>query len=211
MRIVYVIWIAIPLACALVGCAAADGTGASEGGTLRGSEAPRPEDETPAADSADTGVPWSAPDDTGETQTDDDDAQTGDSGSSGSSGGGGWVCDKEIRNGSEICDDAKFDVPSPYTKSAIYCIAGEGGVGYVSTNTGPTMSDGVARCQGWEETDQNAWDHLQYVETFICAFTDDYKEVDLSSWEGDSLWVGVHDLPSGGGTFTHVCIAHWVE
>ena len=122
---------------------------------------------------------------------------------------GEWVCAEEIRNGSEICDDAKFGVPDPYTPLAIQCVTGEGGVGYVSANTGPTMSDGIARCQGWEENGQNAWDHLDYLETIICDQTGKTVEIDLSSRAGQNLWVGVHDLPAGGGHFTHVCIAHW--
>ena len=122
---------------------------------------------------------------------------------------GSWVCHEEIRNGSEICDDAKFGVPDPYGPLALKCVTGEGGVGYVSSNTGPTMSDGIARCQGWEENGQDAWDHLEYLHQVICSSEGQIHEVDLSSREGQNLWVGVHDLPDGGGHFTHVCIAHW--
>ncbi|HJN78243.1 MAG TPA: hypothetical protein QGF58_30300 [Myxococcota bacterium] len=120
-----------------------------------------------------------------------------------------WVCYEEIRNGSEICDDASFGVPDPYVPLAIKCVTGEGGVGYVSANTGPTMSDGIARCQGWEENGDNAWDHLDYLDQIVCTATDQIHEIDLSSRAGANLWVGVHDLPAGGGHFTHVCIAHW--
>ena len=31
------------------------------------------------------------------------------------------------------------------------CIDDRGGKGYISSNTGPAMSDGIRRCQGWEE------------------------------------------------------------
>ena len=125
-----------------------------------------------------------------------------------SSPGDEWVCAEEIRNGSEICDDAKFRVPDPYTPLAIQCVTGLGGVGYVSSNTGPTMSDGIARCQGWEENGQDAWDHLDYLDKVVCNTEGQVHEIDLSAWAGQDLWVGVHDLPEGGGHFTHVCIAH---
>jgi len=119
-----------------------------------------------------------------------------------------WVCDEEIRNGSEICDDAAFGVPDPYEPRALVCVTGEGGVGYVASNTGPTMSDGIARCQGWEENGQDAWDHLQYVEQLTCGYDGQVLEVDLEAWRGQTMWVGVHDHPLGGGHMTHVCIAH---
>ena len=119
-----------------------------------------------------------------------------------------WVCDEEIRNGSEICDDAAFGVPDPYEPRALVCVTGEGGIGYVSSNTGPTMSDGIARCQGWEENGMDAWDHLAYVELVTCQVDGQVLEVDLSRYAGTTMWVGVHDHPQGGGHMTHVCIAH---
>jgi hypothetical protein len=123
--------------------------------------------------------------------------------------GGEWVCDKEIRNGSEICDDARFDVPDPYQTMAIVCVTGEGGIGYVSTNTGPTMEDGIARCQGWEENNQNAWDYLDYIHKVTCTEDGQVLEIDLGNWEGRGLYTGVHDHPNGGGHMTHTCIAVW--
>ncbi len=125
--------------------------------------------------------------------------------------GGEWVCDEEIRNGSEICDDAGFDVPDPYGPMALVCVTGEGGIGYVSTNTGPEMSDGMRRCQGWEENGQDAWDHLDYLYQVRCDHDGQVKEVDLRAWTGRGLYTGVHDHPEGGGHMTHTCIANWVR
>jgi len=168
-------------------------------GALTGSEEPEPVDTADTA--AVTGTrEWDPDPDPEEEDEPDQDPNPG---------GGEWVCDKEIRNGSEICDDAGFDVPDPYQRMAIVCITGEGGVGYVSTNTGPEMSDGVPRCQGWEENGQNAWDHLDYIEAVDCTADDQVHEVDLSRWTGRGLWTGVHDQPGGGGHMTHTCIAVW--
>ncbi len=166
-------------------------------GSLSGSE-------EVAHDTADTGEV------TGSRRWDSDPEETAGDDQRGGGGGGEWVCDKEIRNGSEICDDAGFDVPDPYVPMAILCVTGEGGVGYVSTNTGPEMEDGIARCQGWEENGMNAWDHLNYIKQVDCTADGQVHEVDLSPWEGRGLWTGVHDQPDGGGHMTHTCIAAWV-
>lgn len=120
---------------------------------------------------------------------------------------GGACCLESCRNGSEICDDQAFQVPSPYVTMYLVCRNGNGGVAYVATNTGPMMSDGVYRCQGWEENGQNAWDYLDYVVTLICNTAGQQIEVDLSAYAGSTLYVGAHDLPEGGGHMTDVCIA----
>lgn len=121
--------------------------------------------------------------------------------------GPGYTCIESVRNGSEICDDQAFTVPSPYVPMGIVCLGAEGGVLYVSTNTGPTMSDGVARCQGWEERGENAWDYLAYVVQLHCTEEGRIHPVDLSAYAGDRLWFGAHDLPTGGGHMTEGCIA----
>jgi hypothetical protein len=123
----------------------------------------------------------------------------------------GWVCEKSFRNGCEICDDAAFTVPSDGSPTALMCVTDLGGVGYVSTNTGPAMDDGVARCQGWEVSGQSAWDHLDYVAQLVCDTEGLVHEVDLTAWAGQRIWAGVHDLPEGGGHFTEVCIAVWED
>ncbi len=165
--------------------------------------------EETGADTADTGgseTTWQNPDDDPPEDTEDtEDTEQVDPPR------GEWVCDKEIRNGSEICDDAGFDVADPYGPMAIVCVTGEGGIGYVSTNTGPEMSDGISRCQGWEERGQDAWDHLAYLDKVVCEFDGQVKEVDLRAWEGRGLYTGVHDHPDGGGHMTHTCIANWVS
>lgn len=94
---------------------------------------------------------------------------------------------------------------------AVICVAATGGIGYVSTNTGPEQEDGVARCQGWESNGMNAWDYLEYVDQVECTYDGQILEVDLSPWEGGALWVGSHDHPSGGGHMNEVCIAEWHE
>lgn len=120
---------------------------------------------------------------------------------------GGGCCVGSVRNGSEICDDGAFSVPSPYQRIFLGCQNDNGGVGYIATNTGPPCEDGISRCQGWENNGMNAWDHLQYVAQFTCDTTGQWLEVDLSAYEGSSMWYGSHDLPTGGGHMTDVCLA----
>ncbi len=120
---------------------------------------------------------------------------------------GGGCCVDSARNGSEICDDQVFGVPSPYRRIFLGCQNDNGGVGYVSINTGPAQDDGVTRCQGWEDNGQDAWDHLQYVAQLTCDTEGQWLEVDLSMYEGDTMWFGSHDLPTGGGHMTDVCLA----
>ena len=120
---------------------------------------------------------------------------------------GGGCCVDSARNGSEICDDQAFTVPSPYQRMFLGCQSDNGGIGFVSTNTGPPMEDGISRCQGWEENGMDAWDHLAYVAQITCDTTGQWLEVDLSMYEGHGLWFGSHDLPQGGGHMTDVCLA----
>ena len=57
----------------------------------------------------------------------------------------------------------------------------------------------------------DAWDHLAYVDSVECTADGQVLEVNLSGWAGQTMWVGAHDHPDGGGHMTHVCIAHWTE
>lgn len=124
---------------------------------------------------------------------------------------GSWVCLPSYRNGSEVCDDEVFEVPASNPRTALVCVAGEGGIGYVATRTGPGMEDGVSRCQGWEQNGMNAWDHLEYVAQVECDCDGKVVEVDLSPWAGGWLWMGAHDHPNGGGPLTEVCVAIWQQ
>lgn len=124
---------------------------------------------------------------------------------------GSWSeCDGQIeacRNGSEICDDQSFRVPSPYVPLVMICANGNGGVIYVSSNTGPECEDGIRRCQGWEQSGMNPWDHLEYVEREDCDVEGEVFNIDLSDYAGSVMWVGAHDQPGGGGHMTQVCLA----
>ena len=119
---------------------------------------------------------------------------------------GEWVTEACARNGSEICDDEVFGVEAG-VQYGLLCAQAGGGISYVSRNTGPTMSDGMERCQGWEENGQNAWDHLDYISKTICENEGDVLEIDLSDYVGGHLWFGSHDLPDGGGDMTNTCLA----
>ncbi|MBU0606400.1 MAG: hypothetical protein KKI08_00885 [Armatimonadetes bacterium] len=121
----------------------------------------------------------------------------------------GTCCIKGCRNGSEICDDEHFTVPSPYGTMYLVCRDANGGVAYVATNTGPpSKPDNVPRCRGWEENNQDPWapGNLDYVAKLDCTAAGLKLKVDLSAWEGKGLYVGVHDQPTGGGHGTEVCI-----
>lgn len=206
-------------ACASPGAGGPGGVLAGETTTLTGdggvvSEDPWMADDTGLAEEQGGGDPGGGGDSPGE---DDGDGGDGGGGSAGAGEDGepevtgGWVCDKSFRNGSEICDDAVFSVPSDGTPVALICVTDLGGVGYLSTNTGPTMSDGMARCQGWEENGEQAWDHLEYIDSLVCDAEGLVLEVDVSAWAGQKIWAGVHDHPDGSGHFTEVCVATWEE
>lgn len=124
----------------------------------------------------------------------------------GEDGGGtaGWTVEGCARNGAEICDDEVFGIEPGY-RYALSCVGPRGGIGYVSRNTGPRMSDGMERCQGWEERGEDAWDSLDYVHSFVCS-TERVVEVDLDAWSGGYLWFGAHDHPDGGGHLTEICM-----
>ncbi|MFZ5478771.1 MAG: hypothetical protein ACOZNI_18510 [Myxococcota bacterium] len=124
---------------------------------------------------------------------------------------GEWVCESGARNGSEVCDDDPFDVPDPSVRYGLQCTEATGGVAYIATNTGPVMSDGVPRCQGWEEQGMNAWDHLDYVERVTCTEPGWTMELDLSAYRGQTLWVGAHPQPDGSGMMTLACFVIWEE
>jgi hypothetical protein len=114
-------------------------------------------------------------------------------------------CIKSARNGSEICDDTAFFVPAG-ADLVLVCLDDNGGMGYVSSNTGPVMEDGMARCQGWEEQGLNAWNHLEYVDSLVCDEPQKLIELDLPA--GSKRWMGIHDYPQiGQGHFTMACLA----
>jgi hypothetical protein len=115
-----------------------------------------------------------------------------------------FVCKSGARNGSEICDDEGFQMPDS-GPLYLYCEDANGGVAYVSNNTGPVMKDGVARCQGWETMGLNPWDHLEYVHMMDCDMAGKYLEITLPP--GTIAHYGVHDQPEGGGHLTTVCVA----
>lgn len=122
---------------------------------------------------------------------------------------GGWVCGGGARNGDEVCDDEGFTVPDPSVRVGLRCESATGGVAYVATNTGPECSDGVRRCQGWEESGQDAWDHLDYLAKTTCVSDGQTVELDLSAYTGQTLYVGAHNQPDGSGTMTWGCLATW--
>jgi len=111
-------------------------------------------------------------------------------------------------NDTEICDDEGITVGGD-GQMVLVCLGNQGGKLYVANHTGPVMSDGIPRCQGWEENGQNAWDYLNYIDSIVCDGTQEVLEVDLSNWVGEHIYVGVHDYPSvGAGHNTMACIAY---
>ena len=161
--------------------------------------------------------PWTAPD-TGAAAVEDEDGsqEPGEGGedtgaSDEADESGGWVCQETFRNGSELCDDAAFTVPADGTPTALVCVTDLGGVGYVSRNTGPTMDDGIPRCQGWEEEGLDCAEYLDYIDRIDCLEEGAVFEVDLRPWAGETLWAGVHRQADGSGHFTDVCIATWED
>ena len=123
---------------------------------------------------------------------------------------GGWVEEACARNGSEICDDEVFGVDSG-VRYGLLCSQATGGISFISSNTGPQQSDGMNRCQGWEDRGQNAWDHLDYIANEVCSVEGTVVEVDLSAYAGGDLWFGSHDHPNGGGHMTSTCLVTWEE
>lgn len=119
----------------------------------------------------------------------------------------GACCVDNVRNGSEVCDDQRWTVSSPYLPLYLVCRNDNGGIAYVSSNTGPPMEDGISRCQGWEENGQDAWDHLNYIYQMECTVAGTIMPIDLSAWEGSGLYMGAHDHPNGGGDMTEICVA----
>jgi len=130
-----------------------------------------------------------------------------------------YTCINGCRNGSEECDDQAFTVPS--SPLILVCKDGNNGVAFLASNTGPQCTaaescDGVNgnegndRCQGWERCEcEHAWDAGNQVKvaSLVCTEPELTLEVDLSDYIGETLWVGVHDNPDGGGHVNEVCIA----
>jgi len=114
-------------------------------------------------------------------------------------------CVESPKNGNEICDDQAFQVSAP-GNYLLVCLNHAGGTIYVASNTGPKMTDGISRCQGWETNGQNAWDHLQYIQKLVCDSDQKQLAVDLTSYVGQNLWMGAHDAPAGGGHNTQSCL-----
>lgn len=112
-----------------------------------------------------------------------------------------------VSNGSEDCDDTWLDVEPPGTQYVLVCFNHNGGVAYASTNTGPVMSDGVARCQGWEEMGVWAGEQLDYLAKMTCDSDQKTLPLDLSAWVGKSVHMGSHTQPDGSGHGTVTCIA----
>ena len=123
----------------------------------------------------------------------------------------GACCFKSARNGhQEACDDARFDVPSPYVPMYLVCRTGAGGVAFITSDTGPPcVADNIRRCQCWEDYGQDPVAELpnHYIAHMTCTYDGQHILVDLSAWAGQSLWVGAHDQPDGSGDMTDACIA----
>ena len=146
-----------------------------------------------------------------------------------------WICVGDnpgriggARNGSEACDDDAFRVTDDLLGPLVVaCFAGDqgNGIAYVAVNTGPeceapTCSGNVndrPRCQGWEKCEcENAWDpdNLRYatdglgvIQILDCPPEGAIREVDLSAYAGQSLWVGSHSQPDGTGRMTEACLS----
>lgn len=132
----------------------------------------------------------------------------GTAGVGGSGGGSAYTlsdCVQAPKNDAEACDDESFTVAAP-GQYLLVCLDAGGGTQYVASNTGPVMQDGIARCQGWEQNAMNAWDHLAYLQKFSCDAAQKQLPVDLSTKVGQKLWIGVHDVPTGGGHGTQACL-----
>jgi len=133
-------------------------------------------------------------------------------------------------NGSEACDDDAFTVTDDRLGPLVLaCYADDPslghGIAYISLNTGPqcdtlpTCSGLVnerPRCQGWEKCEcENAWDagNIQYasdgqgvIKILECMPEGTMRDVDLSAYAGQSLWVGSHTQPDGTGRRAESCL-----
>jgi len=146
-----------------------------------------------------------------------------------------WICLGDnpdriggCRNGSEVCDDDAFRVTDDLLGPLVLaCFAGDqgDGIAFVATNTGPqcelpTCSGLVndrPRCQGWEKCEcENAWDpgNTQYASDgggpiliLDCPPEGATRDVDLSAYVGQNMWVGVHTQQDGVGRMTEVCVS----
>jgi hypothetical protein len=146
-----------------------------------------------------------------------------------------WICLGDnpgriggCRNGSEACDDDAFTVTEDRLGPLVLaCFAGDqgNGIAFVATNTGPQCDlpscSGLAndrpRCQGFEKCEcEPAWapGNLQYaadgrgtIRILDCPPEGAVREVDLSAYAGQSLWVGSLTQPDGVGRMTEVCLS----
>lgn len=111
------------------------------------------------------------------------------------------------RNGSEDCDDGAIPVPSNPPLAVLVCLDANGGVIYLSTNTGPPVPpDPVARCSGWELNGMKARDYLSYIAELDCDAEQKTLDVDLSPYAGQTIYIGAHTQPDGSGHGTIACV-----
>jgi len=82
-------------------------------------------------------------------------------------------------------------------------------------------NEGNTRCQGFEWCGcagqicpcSDAWDHLQYVSDpageirIDCPPGGIVRDIDLSAYAGQTLWVGSHTKPDYSGRMTETCVA----
>ena len=146
-----------------------------------------------------------------------------------------WICigpnpDRigGCRNGSEKCDDDAFNVTGDRLGPLVLaCFAGDQGPGiaYVATNTGPActtescsgLENNIPRCQGFEKCEcEDAWapGNLQYasdglgvIKILSCPVEGAIRDVDLSAYAGQNMWVGSHTQPDGTGRMTESCLS----
>ena len=98
------------------------------------------------------------------------------------------------RNGSELCDDQGFGADPDLNRYFLVCLNANGGVGYVSSNSGPPCGNPVnARCQCWEDQGQAPWDYIQYVGQLVCDQPG--KRIEITPPQAGTYWVGAHPQP----------------
>ena len=123
---------------------------------------------------------------------------------------GGECCDEAdtcvvevTRNGSELCDDQAFGADPANFRYFLVCLNANGGVGYVSSNSGGPCGNPINdRCQCWEQQNQPPWDYIQYIESLTCDQAG--KRVEVTLTQGGTHWVGAHPQP-GNYSLTGYC------